>query len=34
LQPALTLDAATARNAVALLREVFDHVLETSLWKH
>jgi 4-aminobutyrate aminotransferase-like enzyme len=33
LQPALTLDAATARNAAVLLREVFDHVLETGLWK-
>jgi len=33
LQPALTLDAATARNAAGLLREVFDHVLETGLWK-
>jgi len=33
LQPALTLDAATARNAAGLLREVFDHVLSTGLWK-
>lgn len=33
LQPALTLDAATARNAAGLLREVFDHVLLTGLWK-
>jgi 4-aminobutyrate aminotransferase/(S)-3-amino-2-methylpropionate transaminase len=33
LQPALTLDAATARNAAALLREVFDDALATGLWK-
>ena len=33
LQPALTLDAATARNAAGLLREVFDHVHSTGLWK-
>jgi 4-aminobutyrate aminotransferase/(S)-3-amino-2-methylpropionate transaminase len=33
LQPALTLDAATARNAAGLLREVFDRVAETGLWK-
>ena len=32
LQPALTLDAATARNAVALLAEVFDRVKSTGLW--
>lgn len=33
LQPALTMDAATARNAAALLAEVFDDVAATGLWK-
>ncbi len=33
LQPALTLDAATARNAADILREVFDHAEATGLWK-
>ncbi len=33
LQPALTIDAATARNGVAVLREVFDHVKKTRLWE-
>ena len=33
LQPALTLDAATARNGVAVLREVFDHVERSRLWE-
>jgi 4-aminobutyrate aminotransferase / (S)-3-amino-2-methylpropionate transaminase / 5-aminovalerate transaminase len=33
LQPALTLDRATARNGVAVLREVFDHVKATRLWE-
>jgi 4-aminobutyrate aminotransferase/(S)-3-amino-2-methylpropionate transaminase len=33
LQPALTIDAATARNGVAVLREVFDHVKRTRLWE-
>ena len=34
LQPALTLDIATARNAVAILREVFDRVKAERWWKH
>jgi len=33
LQPALTLDEATARNAVAILREVFDLVKRTEQWR-
>ncbi len=33
LQPALTLDVATARNAAGILREVFDHAASTGLWK-
>jgi acetylornithine/succinyldiaminopimelate/putrescine aminotransferase len=33
LQPALTIDEATARNGVAVLREVFDHVKQTRLWE-
>ena len=32
LQPALTLDAATARNAAGLLAEVFDEVAASRLW--
>jgi 4-aminobutyrate aminotransferase-like enzyme len=33
LQPALTIDRATAQNGVAVLREVFDHVKQTRLWE-
>ena len=33
LQPALTIDLATARNGVAILREVFDHVKQARLWE-
>ncbi len=33
IQPALTLDAATAHNAAGLLREVFDDVERRALWK-
>jgi len=33
LQPALTIDAATAKNGVAILREVFDHVKQARLWE-
>jgi 4-aminobutyrate aminotransferase-like enzyme len=33
IQPALTIDAATARNGLAILREVFDHVKAAELWK-
>jgi 4-aminobutyrate aminotransferase-like enzyme len=33
LQPALTIDEATALNGVAVLREVFDHVKQTRLWE-
>src|SRR6185369_1888006 len=33
LQPALTIDLATARNGLAVLREVFDHVKATRLWE-
>jgi 4-aminobutyrate aminotransferase-like enzyme len=33
LQPALTIDLDTARNGVAVLREVFDHVKRTRLWE-
>jgi 4-aminobutyrate aminotransferase-like enzyme len=33
LQPALTIDAATAKNGIAVLREVFDHVKKTRLWE-
>jgi 4-aminobutyrate aminotransferase-like enzyme len=33
LQPALTIDHATARNGVAILREVFDHVKQARLWE-
>ncbi len=32
LQPALTIDLETARNGVAVLREVFDFVSEKRLW--
>jgi len=32
LQPALTIDEATARNGIAILREVFDLVLREKLW--
>jgi 4-aminobutyrate aminotransferase-like enzyme len=32
LQPALTIDEATARNGLAILREVFDHVERERLW--
>jgi 4-aminobutyrate aminotransferase/(S)-3-amino-2-methylpropionate transaminase len=33
IQPALTIDLATARNGVAVLREVFDHVKQSRLWE-
>jgi 4-aminobutyrate aminotransferase-like enzyme len=33
LQPALTIDLATARNGLAVLREAFDHVKRTGLWE-
>jgi 4-aminobutyrate aminotransferase-like enzyme len=33
LQPALTLDAATARNGLAILREVLDVVKAEALWR-
>lgn len=33
VQPALTIDEATAMNGVAILREVFDEVKETRLWE-
>jgi 4-aminobutyrate aminotransferase-like enzyme len=33
LQPALTMDEATARNVVAVLREVFDLVKRTEQWR-
>ena len=33
IQPALTIDRATAANGVAVLREVFDHVKATRLWE-
>jgi 4-aminobutyrate aminotransferase-like enzyme len=32
IQPALTIDAATARNGIALLREVFDAVARDQSW--
>jgi 4-aminobutyrate aminotransferase / (S)-3-amino-2-methylpropionate transaminase / 5-aminovalerate transaminase len=33
IQPAITIDEATAANAVAILREVFDLVLARRLWE-
>ena len=33
IQPALTIDEATARNGVAILREVFDLVERERLWR-
>jgi len=33
LQPALTTDAATARNGVEILREVFDWALREEIWR-
>ena len=33
IQPALTIDEATARNGVAILREVFDWVAAERLWQ-
>ena len=33
LQPALTIDAATARNGIEILREVFDLVARERLWE-
>ena len=33
IQPALTIDRATAANGVLVLREVFDHVKATRLWE-
>ena len=33
LQPALTLDEATARNGLAILAEVFDLVSRDAWWK-
>ncbi len=34
IQPSLTIDHATAKNGLAALAEVFDHVAQTGLWKH
>jgi 4-aminobutyrate aminotransferase-like enzyme len=34
IQPALTIDPATARNGIAILREVLDHVTRTGIWEH
>ena len=33
IQPALTIDEATAANGVAILREVFDLVKDQNLWQ-
>jgi 4-aminobutyrate aminotransferase/(S)-3-amino-2-methylpropionate transaminase len=33
IQPALTIDEATAKNALAILAEVFDHVAAAGWWK-
>jgi 4-aminobutyrate aminotransferase-like enzyme len=33
IQPALTIDLATARNGLAVLREVFLHVQKARLWE-
>jgi 4-aminobutyrate aminotransferase / (S)-3-amino-2-methylpropionate transaminase / 5-aminovalerate transaminase len=33
IQPALTIDLGTARNGVAILREVFDDLTRTSRWR-
>jgi 4-aminobutyrate aminotransferase-like enzyme len=33
LQPALTIDEATARNGLAILREVFDWVEREKIWE-
>jgi 4-aminobutyrate aminotransferase-like enzyme len=33
LQPALTIDRATASNGIAVLREVFDEVQREGLWE-
>src|SRR5215510_12755000 len=33
IQPALTIDEATARNGLAILREVFDHFTRERLWQ-
>lgn len=33
IQPALTIDEATARNGIAILREVFDHFARERLWQ-
>jgi 4-aminobutyrate aminotransferase-like enzyme len=33
IQPALTIDEATARNGVEILRETFDHVARERLWQ-
>jgi len=33
LQPALTIDLATAKNGIAVLREVFDHLKRTGAWE-
>jgi 4-aminobutyrate aminotransferase-like enzyme len=33
IQPALTIDLATARNGVAVLREVFDHMKQSRRWE-
>jgi 4-aminobutyrate aminotransferase-like enzyme len=33
IQPALTIDEATARNGIAILREVFDHVTRERSWQ-
>ena len=33
IQPALTIDEATARNGIAILREVFDLVARERIWE-
>jgi 4-aminobutyrate aminotransferase-like enzyme len=33
IQPALTIDEATAKNGLAILREVFDVVARERLWQ-
>jgi 4-aminobutyrate aminotransferase-like enzyme len=33
IQPSLTIDEATARNGVEILREVFDVVERENLWR-
>jgi 4-aminobutyrate aminotransferase-like enzyme len=33
IQPALTIDRATAANGIAVIREVFDHLKQSRLWE-